>query len=314
MIMATLLPRVLLATMLVLGWCGAAWAADTAGTVVAISGPCFVEADGKRTPLKMGDPVHVTDTVDVMANAKLKLRMSDGSIVSAVGGSQMTIGDYAVDADGKRHAAQLSLVQGLLRAVVAPVDRSSTFEVKTAAGTAGVRSTDWFIEAEPGITTVAVQSGSVALTSGRTGAAVVIPAGSGASVSVGEDPTPPRVLRKAEFSALSARTDIAAAPAPAPSRRPQQPRQPAAPEYVPPADPAPQPPAPSYNPDQYSPGPYNPGPGAPPRGGGYNPNPGGYPGGGYNPQPGGGETYEPGGGYGRNPGGNDAPAGAGRRY
>ena len=77
--------------------------------------------------------------------------MADGSIISVAAGTQMTIRAYAVDAAGQRQNATLSLGQGLLRAVVAPVTGPARFEVDTAVGTAAVRSTDWFVEAFPGV-------------------------------------------------------------------------------------------------------------------------------------------------------------------
>ena len=249
---------------LVLLCLSAARAADPAGNIIAIVGDCFVEAEGKRTPLKMGAEVHVADTIDVPGNAKLKLRMNDGSILSVSSGSQMTIAAYSIDADGKRHEATLSLTQGLLRAVVSSVDRPSTFEIKTAVGAAGARSTDWFVELQPGQMVVGVVAGTVVLKSAGTGAKVTIPAGSGASATPGQSPTAPRVWRKAEFSALSVRTDFPQAAAPQPSPRRSTPRS---------SEPA-EPDAPSaYPPEGYHP-PYG---GNSPPSGGY----GGRPGGGY---------------------------------
>ena len=297
----------------------AARAADLAGAVVAIAGDCFVEADGKRTPLKMGGEVHVADTIDVPANAKVKLRMNDGSIVSIAAGSQMKITGFSVDADGKRHAVALSLTQGLLRAVVAPIDRPSTFEINTAVGSAGARSTDWFVEVQPGQMVVGVITGTVAVKSDGTGAEVAVPAGSGSSVAAGQDPTAPRVWRKAEFNALITRTDFAqpAAPKPTPAPRRASPRSDDAAEPEVPATP----PAPSYNPGQG--GDYNPGGGYNPApyggggyqqpygggGGGYTPPPaGGYGGGGYG---GGGYQHPGGGGYTSPGGGNTSPGGSG---
>ena len=60
---------------------GTASAAPPAGEVLALFGQCFVETGGRRTLLKLGDPVHIGDTVDVAAGAKLKLRMNDGSVI-----------------------------------------------------------------------------------------------------------------------------------------------------------------------------------------------------------------------------------------
>jgi hypothetical protein len=274
------MPGVLVRTfagfVLVLLCLGTARAADPVGTVVAVADNCFVEADGKRTPLKMGDEVHIAETVDVPANAKLKLRMKDGSILSIASGSQLVITGYSIDADGKRHDATLSLAQGLLRAVVAPVDRPATFEVKTAVGEAGVRSTDWFVEIQPGQMVVGVLTGTVVLKSAATGAEVTIPAGSGANTAVGGDPSAPRIWRKAEFNAVIARTDIpqAAAPKPSPHRSAPRSGEPAE-RDVPPATPR---------------GGYYPPAGGgyyPPGGGGYQAPYGGYspPGGGYGGRP-----------------------------
>jgi hypothetical protein len=288
--MPNLVARALLGTVLVLVWFGAARSATPAGSVVAISGQCFVESDGKRTALKFGDKVNVADTVDVPTGAKLKLRMNDGSILSVAASSQLTIAAYTVDPDGKRHDVELSLGQGLIRAVVAPIDRPAKFEVKTAIATAAVRSTDWFLEAQPGVAMAAVLVGGVGLTSNATNATVLVPARSGSSVEAGRDPTAPRVLRQAEFNALIARTE------PPARRRATRPAEPTEgynpPPTGPPGGDGPPPWANSGPPpDQYGPGPDGSGPSP---GGGYYP----YPRGPYPP---------PGGGYGRPPGGMQNP-------
>ena len=310
--MPKLLARALLGIVLVLFWFSAARSAIPAGSVVAISGQCFTESDGKRAALKLGDTVNIADTVDVPAGAKLKLRMNDGTILSVGAGSQMTIAAYTVDSDGKRHDVELSLGQGLLRAVVAPVNHPARFEVQTATAAAAVRSTDWFIEAQPGMVMVAVRVGSVALTSNATGASVLVPARSGASVEAGHDPTPPLVLRQAEFNALITRTEPPVrrrAPRPAKPVEEYNPTQSAPPGgYAPTPGATPEPPPRQYGPGQYGPGPSGPGPSP---GGYYNPYPGGFPGGGF---PGGGYTpprggtdQPPSGGSGPTPGGTQTP-------
>jgi len=179
-----------------------------AGSVVGVAGQCMVERGGGSAPLKLGDKVAVTDTVDVPADGKLKLRMSDGSIISLAAGTKLTIATYQTDASGQRQNVQLSLAQGLIRSVVAQVDHPSTFEVSTAVGTAGVRSTDWFIEAKPGSAQVGVLSGKVVLRSSTTGRQVDIPARWGARLEAGRDPVDARVWAPQEFQAVIARTDV----------------------------------------------------------------------------------------------------------
>lgn len=181
-------------------------AAEPCGTVVGISGQGYAETGGQRVPLKLGDTIVTAATIDVPPPGKLKLRMADGSILSLASGTRLTIGAYKTGGGG-RHA-QLSLSGGLLRAVVPPAGDSSIFEVKTAVGIAAVRSTDWFIEAQPGSAQVGVLSGTVVLTSAATGRAVTIPARWGTRLEAGRDPVPARVWSPAEFQAVISRTDV----------------------------------------------------------------------------------------------------------
>lgn len=182
--------------------------AAPAGSVVGLSGECFVTSGGSRAALRLGQPVQVGDTVDVSPQGKLKLRMADGSVVSVAPGTRMTIAAYGVDAAGQRQDAQLSLGQGLLRAVVAPTARPARFEVETAVGTAAVRSTDWFVEAAGGTMQVGVLTGSVVMKSAATRRGVAIPARWGARLETGRDPVPARVWSQAEFDSVIARTEL----------------------------------------------------------------------------------------------------------
>jgi hypothetical protein len=187
---------------------GAALAAAPAGTVVGVFGQSVVESGGSRSPARIGQALQVGDTVDVPADGKLKLRMSDGSLVSVAAGTRMTIAAYGVDSAGQRQAARLSLAQGLLRAVVAPVEHPASFEVDTAVGTAAVRSTDWFVEASATAMQVGVLTGSVDMASAATKRRETIPARWGARLEAGRDPVPPRVWSQTEFDAVIARTNV----------------------------------------------------------------------------------------------------------
>jgi hypothetical protein len=190
---------------------GLAQAGPLAGAVVGIAGQVSVDRSGQRYALRLSDPVYVDDTFQIPAGAKLKLRMNDGSVLSLAPGTSLRIDAYALDASGRR----LSVGQGLVRAATAPAGGPSNFEIDTAVGTSGARSTDWFVEAAPGSEQAAVLSGSVSVTSRATGRGVLIPPGFGSRVDAGRDPTPPRPVSQAEFGALIARTEGAAlAPAP----------------------------------------------------------------------------------------------------
>jgi hypothetical protein len=190
------------------GMRGTASAAPQAGEVLALFGPCFVVIEVRKTLLKPGDAVHVGDTVDVGAGAKLRLRMNDGSVITIASGGHLTIVAYRVGDHGESREATLSLGQGLLRAVVSTFKGPPHFEVKTATGVAAVRSTDWFIEARPGATQVGVLEGRVSLKSVATGKEIFVPARWGARVEAGRDPVPARVWTGAEFDDFIARTGL----------------------------------------------------------------------------------------------------------
>jgi hypothetical protein len=183
-------------------------AAAPAGSVVGLFGACVIEHGGAKSAARLGEPVAVGDAVDVPPGGKLKLRMADGSIVSIASGSRLTVTAYAVNAAGRRENAELALARGVIRAVVAPVTQPARFEVKTAVGTAAVRSTDWFVLASPMAMQVGVLRGSVALTSAATGNSEVIPARWGARLEAGHDPVPPRLWSRAEFARVISRTNV----------------------------------------------------------------------------------------------------------
>lgn len=173
--------------LLVLGWSAAARAADNAGEVLTFNNDCFVVNGDQRTPLKMGDPVHVGDVIDVPDGAKLKLRMADGSLLSFASGTHLTIQSYTMSTNGQQRDAKLGLDAGLIRAIVATMPQQSSFEVDTATGVAVARSTDWFVEDSPDRMAVGVLDGNVtfAARDPRTGAmsrAVNIPADSGSEI------------------------------------------------------------------------------------------------------------------------------------
>jgi hypothetical protein len=190
-----LVPALVIAAILSLGSPGVARAADHAGEVLTFNGDCFVVAGDQRTPLKMGDPVHVGDVIDVPEGAKLKLRMVDGSVLALASGTHMTIQSYTMSTNGQQRDAKLGLGTGLLHAVVSTMSQPSNFEVDTATGVAAARSTDWFVEDSPDRMSVGVLDGEVSFAArdARTGAltgAVTIPPDSGSEIDTAQAPPP----------------------------------------------------------------------------------------------------------------------------
>ena len=212
-----LLPALMIAAILSLGCPGIVHAADNAGEVLTFNGDCFVVAGDQRTPLKMGDPVHVGDVIDVPEGAKLKLRMVDGSVLALASGTHMTIQSYTMSTNGQQRDAKLGLDTGLLRAVVSKLSQPSNFEVDTATGVAAARSTDWFVEAAPDRTTVGVLDGEVSFgardaKNGAVTGTVLIPADSGSEIDTA--PRPPPALAAAALPPGAKPRPLPSAPAP----------------------------------------------------------------------------------------------------
>lgn len=181
--------------------------AGPAGTVVGLSGTCSVIRAGVRDALALGVALQESDTVEVPAGGKLKLRMTDGSVIALAAGTTMTIATYAANESGRRQDAVLSLGRGLLHAIVSPSESAGRFEVRTAIGSAGVRSTDWFIETNPQGDEITVLSGSVAVTSAATGRSVVVPPYRTTRLVLGREPLPPRIVNRAALERIIGRTE-----------------------------------------------------------------------------------------------------------
>ena len=180
-------------------------AATPAGTVAAVTGECFLETGEQHRPLNLGDQVNTGDTVAVPDNARLKLRLGDGSFVSAASGTRLTIAAFTADA--QHRDAQLSLPGGLLRIVVAAAAGQSRFEIATATGSAEAASGDFFIAATPEATQLGVLAGTVSLKSRANGHGVAVVAHKSARLDAGKDPVQ-RAWTPQEIAAVTDRTEV----------------------------------------------------------------------------------------------------------
>ena len=139
----------------------AAAAAPAIGKVVKLRGNAFLQRDDARTPLAVGAELRTGDLVITLADARAKLAFLDGSTVSLSEFTKLTLDQFAFDAAAAARDAAMTLETGVLRAVVAKAKTGSRFEIATGTAVAGVRSTDWIVEAEGARTRVYVLEGAV---------------------------------------------------------------------------------------------------------------------------------------------------------
>jgi hypothetical protein len=170
---------------------GCALAEDVVvGSVLAVRGDVFVESDGSLRPLRANAPIHSGDAI-VSDQGKARIALDDGSVISVGEHARVWIRRYERKAADVK--ARLALMSGALRLLVAKVAPDGNFEVETETAVAAVRGTEWLIEATPEQTSVALMSGTVAVSArGRPDATVVLRSpGEGTDVRRGSPPTTP---------------------------------------------------------------------------------------------------------------------------
>lgn len=185
-------------------------AQEPAGHVATLEGRAEVQRAGQTTwtALAPGGDVFVGDRLRTADGARLKLLMSDDSVLTLGPRSELTIDEQVVRADGPSTSRMGQLV-GSLRAVVTERygTRGSSFEVKTPTAVAGVRGTGFVSLVDPdgkrtqviGVYDV-THVRSAADPQGR--AEVDVRSHEMTEITFGGLPTKPRLLSPSEFDAL----------------------------------------------------------------------------------------------------------------
>lgn len=121
-----------------------ALAADIVGQFIVARGGVELQSktDGKLSTPKVGDDIHLNDTIITKDNGFAKLLLKDKSILKVSPSSQLTVSIQLV---GKQDSnTTINLLRGKLRAlVVEKVGVNSKYEVHTSVAVAGVRGTDF---------------------------------------------------------------------------------------------------------------------------------------------------------------------------
>jgi hypothetical protein len=177
------------------------------GTVAAMRGAATATASGGAPPvsLSVGAELHDGDDIRTGPESRLKLALRDGSALSLGANTEFKIDHLATDAAAPSKFTQLS---GFVRAVVAPVNAASGFEIQTPSMVAAVRGTDWIQNFADDVTEIFVVRGRV-LTSGVAAHAadqVELSPGEGVSFSASTGPTPVARWKQAKIDLFVAAT------------------------------------------------------------------------------------------------------------
>jgi hypothetical protein len=137
--------------------CGLALAVQIAGArasenavaqVKTSSGPVFVVRDGKRLPVKPGDPLYVKDVLQTDAGGSIGVTFTDNSVLSLGPGSEAALAEYSFDSSNFKGSMLTDMRKGTLTMVSGDIARSSpqAMKVRTPTAILGVRGTSFAVE------------------------------------------------------------------------------------------------------------------------------------------------------------------------
>lgn len=138
-----------------------ALAASAAGKVVRLKGTVSLNRNGEHKVLALNDEVMAGDVVTTLAESRLRIELTDGSIINLGELTRVTISEFAFSPETLSRQAAFDLQSGLMQAITAKAGSGSSFVIRTNNAVAATRSTEWIVEAKKAETTVLVQEGKV---------------------------------------------------------------------------------------------------------------------------------------------------------
>ncbi len=132
--------------------------------VEAVQMPAWIDHGGTRAPLAVGTELRATDKVVTGANARLLVKLAEGSSLKLGENAQLRIGDLRTREDNV-FAAAMNVLAGAFRFTTDVVAKARRREVSitVATVTAGIRGTDFWGKAAPDRDIVCLIEGKVEL-------------------------------------------------------------------------------------------------------------------------------------------------------
>ncbi len=186
---------------------GAAWAAKPVGFVAAVRGEAEVVRGENALQARIGLALEQGDRLVTGEGGRLKVLLSDDSVVALGSHSKVELGRHLFDPAAKSRATRLELLGGSLRALVQQVvgDTAADFEVHSGTAVAGVRGTEFALLADAAGPRLVTFSGAVAWAAAGV-EPVRVEAGQHSRMSAGR-PQQPEALAAAELEAVRRATD-----------------------------------------------------------------------------------------------------------
>ncbi len=120
--------------------------APVSGTVARLQGAAFANHENTSSNLAEGSLVLSGDRIITGRNARVVLKMTDGTEITLGADTEFAINAYHYSKPKKQGSASLELIHGVFRAVTGAIGKlkGRDFKVKTSAGIIGIRGTDFW--------------------------------------------------------------------------------------------------------------------------------------------------------------------------
>ncbi len=203
-----------LGVFLVMLWAGSLSAQERVpvGSVSALVGQAQVtsERETRARPLAVGADVFEGDHIHTAADARLRLDMADGSVLTLGAGTDLSLSRFQYAPERAARNVLLEVPRGIIRVLVQLLVAHSSFDLQASTAVASVRGTEWIAEAKPEAAALVALAGRVAVRSADPALAgeVVLLPGEGTTVPAGAPPEAVHTWGAARKNDFIARTSL----------------------------------------------------------------------------------------------------------
>jgi hypothetical protein len=139
-----------------------ALAADPAiASVVKLRGQALASRNGKNVMLDVGVPLRVGDAIRTGPDSRMKIQFLDGSTATLGENSKLSLDQASFDKAASKRDIGSTLLDGIVRCVVAKAAAGSSFQVSSSLVTSAARSTEWIVAVKNHTTSLLVLEGVV---------------------------------------------------------------------------------------------------------------------------------------------------------
>jgi hypothetical protein len=143
-------------------WERPASAADASvASVLKLRGQALAARGGKNVMLVEGAPLQIGDAIRTGPDSRMKIGFVDGSTATLGENSKLNLDQASFDRTAGKRDIAATLIDGIVRCVVAKAAAGSSFKVSSSLVTSAARSTEWIVSIKDRTTSLLVLEGVV---------------------------------------------------------------------------------------------------------------------------------------------------------